>query len=80
MKAKIKDVKVVMSRIGVTTLNTPKRNVSYVPMITVTFDDPKIQKSDCMVGDLWGKFKKAIISDVSFARHSSCWYSSRSGQ
>ena len=59
MKAKIKDVKVVMSRIGVTTSNTPKRNVSYVPMITVTFENPEMQKSDCMISDLWGKYRKS---------------------
>ena len=63
MNAKIKDVKVVMSRFGVTTSHTPQRVVSYVPMVTVTFDDPNMQKTDCMVGDLWGRFKKSDYLD-----------------
>ena len=40
MKKQIKDVKVVMDRIGVRTAT--RKSVIYVPSVTVTFNDPQI--------------------------------------
>ena len=57
MKKQIKDVKVVMDCIGVRT--AARKSVIYVPSVTVTFNDPQIPKTECLIDGLGGRFKKS---------------------
>lgn len=63
MSVIMKDVKVTMSRIGITSANV-QHHVAYMPMVTITYVDPKRKRlRGCIQGRI-GRFKKSDYLEV----------------
>ena len=59
MSILIKDVQARMSQIGISTSNSTKRKVMYMPSVTVEYEDFEKKPCHAYIGELLGKFKKS---------------------